>query len=90
MPLDDDLTATLTALGEPLTLDGNAITGIFDVAGEVVLGGVLSTETTALVPASASPAQGQVLVRGATSYKVRHVLPEPPDGLLVRLVLARV
>jgi hypothetical protein len=90
MPLSDDLSSMLAALGEPLTLAGQPLTGLFDVAGEVVLDGVLTTATTARVPASAGAAQGQTLLRGATSYRVRQVLPEPPDGALHRLVLAKV
>lgn len=90
MPLSDDLTNTLAALGEPLTLNGQAVTGLFDVAGEIVLEGVLTVATTARVPAAAGATQGQTLLRGATSYRVRQVLPEPPDGALHRLVLAKV
>lgn len=90
MPLSDDLTATLAALGEPLTLNGQAVTGLFDVAGEVVIEGVLTLATTARVPAEAGAATGHTLLRGATSYRVRQVLPEPPDGALHRLVLAKV
>lgn len=89
MPLEDDITSTLAALGEPLTLAGQSIAGLFDVAGEVVLDNVLTLATTALVPASAGAATGQTLTRGTTNYRVRQVLPEPPDGALHRLVLAR-
>lgn len=88
--VDDDLTAMLEELGESLILDGTAVLGVFDVAGEVVLDGLVTTSTVALVLTSTGAALGQVLVRGSTSYRVRQVLPEPPDGLLVRLVLARV
>ena len=90
MPLSDDLTSALAALGEPLTLAGQPVTGLFDLAGEVMLDGLLTTATTASVPASAGAAAGQVLQRGSVSYRVRQVLPEPPDGLLHRLVLAKV
>lgn len=90
MPLDDDIASTLAALGEPLTLAGHPITGLFDVAGEVVLDGVLTLATTALVPASANAATGQTLMRGANGYRVRRVLPEPPDGALHLLDLAKV
>lgn len=90
MPLDDELASTLAALGEPMTLAGQPINGLFDVAGEVVLDGVLTLATTARVPASAGAAIGQTLLRGAAGYRVRLVLPEPPDGALHRLVLAKV
>lgn len=90
MPLDDDLTATLAALGEGMTLAGQPITGLFDQAGEVVLDSLVTTATTARVPASAGAQAGQTLVHGATSYRVRQVLPVAPDGALVLLVLAKV
>lgn len=89
MPLDDDIASALADLGEPLTLAGQSICGLFDVAGEVVVDGVLTLATTARVPATAGAATGQTLMRGSTSYRVRQVLPEPPDGALHRLVLAR-
>lgn len=89
MPLDDDLASMLADLGESLTLAGQPVTGLFDVAGEVVLDGALTMATTALVPASAGALVNQTLLRGPTTYRVRQVLPEPPDGALHRLVLAR-
>lgn len=89
MPLDDDLTSSLAALGEQLTLAGQPVMGLFDVAGEVVLEGVVTTATTALVLANANVAEGQTLIRSAVVYRVRRVLPEPPDGQLHRLVLVR-
>lgn len=87
--VDDDLADMLQELGEDLTLSSVPVRGIFDAAGEVVVDGVVVIPATAQVPASAGAASGQVLVRGATSYRVRQVLPVGPDGLLYRLVLAR-
>lgn len=87
---EDDLNSALAALGEQLTLNGQPVTGLFDLAGEVVLEGVLTLATTAQVPATAGAVTGQVLIRAGTTYRVRQVLPEPPDGLLHRLVLAKV
>lgn len=89
MQFDADLPAMLADLGEPLTLAGQPINGLFDVDGEVVLDGIASAATTATVLAAEGAQRGQALVRGAVSYVVRHVLPEPPDGALHRLVLAK-
>lgn len=88
--LDDDLPAMLADLGEPLTLAGQPIHGLFDMAGEVVLEGIVTTGTTADVLASAGAQPGLTLVRGGVSYLVRQVLPQPPDGALVQLILAKV
>lgn len=90
MPFADDLAAMLAALGEPLTLAGQATHGLFDVAGEVVLDGIVTTATTAEVLATLGPQPGQTLVRQGVSYLVRQVLPQAPDGALVQLVLAKV
>lgn len=90
MPFDDDLPAMLADLGEPLTLDGAPIHGLFDEAGEVVFDGIVTTGTTADVLATANAQVGQTLVRGGVSYLVRQVVPQAPDGALHQLVLAKV
>lgn len=91
MPFEDDLPAMLADLGEPLTLDGQPIHGLFDEAGEVVFNGVVTTVTTAEVLATLNAQEGQPLVRDGTgvSYVVRQVLPQPPDGAMHQLVLAK-
>lgn len=88
--LDDDLTDMLAELGEPLTLAGAPVQGLFDVAGEVVLDGMVSNAPSALVAATAGASTGQTLVRGGVSYRVRQVLPRAPDGRVHLLVLAKV
>jgi hypothetical protein len=92
MPFDDDLAAMLADAGEPLTLNGQPIHGLFDVQGEVVLDGMVTTATTAEVLAAdaAQPDQTLVRVGSGVSYIVRRVLPQPPDGALHQLVLAKV
>lgn len=87
--LTTDTADMLAELGENLTLAGVPVLGIFDQQGEVLLDGVVTLATTARVLASAGATTGQTLLRGATSYRVRQVLPEPPDGALHLLVLAR-
>jgi O-acetyl-ADP-ribose deacetylase (regulator of RNase III) len=83
------------------TLDGDAVRVIFDAPGAEALGGeVVTTEPSALVPASAGAAVGQALVldagdlpvqliQHAGTYSVRSVMPEGPDGAFVRAFLAR-
>jgi hypothetical protein len=88
--LADDLNDMLADLGEQMHLAGVPVMGLFDVAGEVVLDGMLSTATTAELAASSGAAPGQTLVRDGVSYRIRQVLPVAPDGLLVQLVLAKV
>ncbi len=80
----------LTDSGEELYLANVPVKGFFNVAGEVVLDGILTTATTAHVAASLAAQVGQTLVRGGVSYRVRKVLPQPPDGALHLLVLAKV
>ncbi len=85
----DDLAAYFDLLGEDMTLAGSAVRGIFSVQGEVVLDGFQTNATTAEVPASAAAAQGETLVRNGTSYRIRQVLPQAPDGAIHLLVLAK-
>lgn len=90
MPFDDDLAAMLADAGEPLTLDGQPIHGLFDLHGEVYVDGIVSTGTVADVLATSNVQPGQILVRQGVSYVVRQVHPQAPDGTLHQLVLAKV
>lgn len=85
----DDLDAYFNLLGEDLQLAGVPVRGIFSQQGEVVLDGFQTTATTAEVSADAAATQGQTLVRGSLAYKVRQVLPQPPDGAVHLLVLGK-
>lgn len=78
-------------VAEGVTLAGLPVSGIFEEATELNGGDVITVAPTLLLQASAAPAaaEGQPLVRGARSYTVRQVLPEPLDSALIRLVLAR-
>jgi hypothetical protein len=89
MPFDDDLADMLQDAGEPMTLAGVPLHGLFDVDGQVMLEGVTSATTTATVLATAGAQRNQTLVRQGVNYLVRQVLPEPPDGALHLLVLAK-
>lgn len=91
MPIDDPA-VYLSVFGVAATLAGSAITAIVDVSAEVVVDDVLTVQPVAMVVAADAPAAaaGQALVAAGTTYTVRQVLKQPPDGALLRLVLARV
>lgn len=91
----EDLAAYFdTALGIAVaaTLAGGAVTGIFDTESTVEFGGELVTQAPSFLLRSAeagAAAAGASLVVNATTYIVREVAAEPPDGVLTRLALAR-
>jgi hypothetical protein len=93
MAMTEDLAAFFAVddFAEGVTVGGSAVTAIFDVQTQVVLGEVLSLAPTLLMPATTAPAaaDGTVCVVRGLNYKVRQVLLEPPDGALKRLVLVR-
>lgn len=73
------------------TLNGSAVRAIVDTQSEIVLDGVVTQAPSALLRTSQSSAAapGQSFVANATTYNVRQVLREPPDGVMTRLVLTR-
>lgn len=76
--------------GTAATLAGVAVTGIVDLESADDLASIAPRTSFLLKPGAAvTAAPGQALVVGATTYTVRQVLAEPPDGALQRLVLAR-
>lgn len=77
--------------GTAATLAGVSVTGLLDVDTIDEGPGALTQRTSFLLQptAAVAPAQGQTLVADATTYTVRQVLKEPPDGALTRLVLVR-
>jgi hypothetical protein len=83
-----------TALGFAVaaTLGAAAVTGIFDTESTQVFGDELVTQAPNFLlrsTESAAASVGTSLVIGATTYTVRAILAEPPDGVLTRLVLSR-
>jgi hypothetical protein len=90
MPLDDTA-AYLTVFGIAATLAGAAVTAIVDAAAEIVVDDVISISPAATVRSADAPAAaaGQPLVADGITYTVRQVLRMPPDGAMLRLVLAR-
>lgn len=86
----DDLDAYLDLLGQDARLAGSPVRTVFTERGEVVLDGIVTSATTAEVPATAQAAMDQILLLAdARRFKVRKVLPQPPDGALHLLVLAK-
>ena len=81
--------------GTAARLNGQGVAGQFDTEGALLFDGeVASTSPSFLLPASSAPdAVGLELVidagPNAGTYLVRNATPEPPDGALVRLHLAR-
>ena len=90
MPLDDTA-AYISAFGIAATLAGAAVTAVVDTAAETVLDDVITVSPAATLRAVDAPAAaaGQALVADGITYTVRQVLRMPPDGAMLRLVLAR-
>lgn len=90
MPMVEDLSLFFAAdeFATAGTLDGNAVSVIFD--DQTVDGlDVLTGQPSALVAASSGAERGQALAIGSSIYRVREVLAQPPDGATVRLMLSR-
>jgi hypothetical protein len=85
------LSPLLADFGVDATLAAAPLRAIVDTESLVEIDGVLSQRPSALVISSAAPsaAAGQAFVANSTTYTVRQVLREPPDGALTRLVLSR-
>lgn len=81
----------LADFGQAATLAGSAVTAIFDT-DTVDADGALTQQPSAVLSAaqSAAAAAGQTFVTAGTTYTVRQVLREPPDGAFTRLMLTRV
>lgn len=83
----------VVGFGTAATLAGAALLAIVDRFSELFdePGGVLTQAPSARVLASAAPAAaaGQAFVADGVTYTVRQVQQMPPDGAVLRLVLAR-
>ena len=81
----------MQVFGQPCTLAGADVRAIVDAQTDAFGGDVLSDAPSALVLAADAPAaaQGQPFVAAdASTYAVRQVIKAPPDGAVLRLVLA--
>lgn len=77
--------------GQTAIVAGHVVVALVDKAG-VDFGDGVVVDTSLLVVAEDVPtvADASAVTIGSTAYKVRQVLPEPPDGALLRLPLVRV
>lgn len=91
MAFAEDLSPFFTNFAEAVTVNGAAVTAIFDVSTVLTLGEALTLGPSLLLPATSAPAAaaGQACVVRGVSYVVREVHLEPPDGALMRLFIAR-
>lgn len=82
----------LDAFGVQATLAGAPLRAIVDQAAQIVLDDVITQSPAASVRAADAPAAaaGQAFVAEGVTYSVRQVLRQGPDGVWLRLVLARV
>lgn len=87
----EDLAPLFADFGVAATLAGTAVRGILDVEDTDEGPGLITRRLSFVLQptTSVTPAAGQALVAGSVTYTVRQVISEPPDGALVRLVLAR-
>ena len=91
MAFTESLAPFIADFGISSTLAGVPLTAIVDSESVVELDGVVTQVPSALVMTSdaVSAAPGQVFVANSTTYKVRRVVREPPDGVFTSLVLTR-
>lgn len=87
----EPLAELFTDFAELVVVNGLAVQAIFDQSTEVALGEVFTLGPSLRLPASAVPgvAEGQACTVRSAAYQIREVLQLPPDGALLRLVLAR-
>lgn len=91
MAFVEDLSPFFVDFGDEATLAGSAVRGMLNVDTFDEGPGVLTSQQSFLLQPGhgLTPAAGDSLVLGATTYTVRQVLLEPPDGAMQRLVLVR-
>lgn len=88
MAFTEDVTVLFADFGEDCTVAGVGTVGIFDTSTDVAFGDVLTQAPALHLPASVAAAVGDTVVVRGTSYTVRQVLAQPPDGVVRILVLA--
>lgn len=92
MAFAENLSVFLADFGQACTLAGATVSAIVDTSGiEDLTSGIVTQGPTALLTTASAAAAvpGAVFVASGVSYKVRQVLPEPPDAAFTRLVLVR-
>lgn len=92
MAFTEDLSVFLADFGQACMLAGASVQAVVDwqVLADAETG-VLTQQLVARVPTASAQAAaaGQAFVTDGTSYVVRQVLREPPDGAFTLLTLAR-
>lgn len=89
MAFAEDLAPFFADFGEACTVAGQAVTAIFSAGSEIAVGEVLTAAPTLELPASVSVSEGASVVVRGTTYTVRQVVDQAPDGALRLLVLTR-
>lgn len=89
MAFAETISQFFSDFAENATVNSVDVQGIFDLAGELVLGDTLTQAPALQVPASVAAAAGQTCVVRGVSYLVRQVIDLPPDGAVRQLVLVR-
>ena len=91
MPFVEAFSPFFADFGDGATLAGVAVRGLLNFESFDEFDTIAQRTDYLLMPTTAIvPAVGQALVVRGVTYTVRQVLKEPPDGVLQRLVLARV
>lgn len=92
MAVVEDLSVFLADFGQACLLSGASVTAVVDQQLQAdVETGVVTQQIVARLPSSAASgaAAGATFEAAGTSYVVRQVLREPPDGAFTLLTLAR-
>lgn len=93
MAMTEDLAAffSVSEFASTATLEGATVQAIVDAESVIEVDGLVTQAPSALLTtAQAGSAEpGDAFVALGTTYSVRRVLREPPDGAMTRLVLAR-
>lgn len=85
-----DLAPAYQLFGEPVTVAGQPVRAIVDLASQIVFGDAIAQAPALRVLASVAAAEGNACTVRGVAYVVRQVLDLPPDAAERQLVLARV
>jgi hypothetical protein len=85
-----DLSPAYQLFGEPVTVAGQPVRAIVDLATQLVLGDAIAQAPVLRVMASVAATEGAACTVRGLAYVVRQVLDLPPDAAERQLVLSRV
>lgn len=84
------LAGAYAALGESVTVDGSAVTAIFDAGYAEAFDVSGNIPSLRCISSTVSGVEvGDTVVRAAVTYTVRSIQPIAPDELETRLILER-